>query len=100
MADESQQSPVRIKLSPDVPVTDDLRAFLRAEGLDAEDGAIRIAASDDRRECSADTLWHGGRIDCELARSLAGKLGISVRKMGELLELLNVKIMHCGLGCF
>ena len=100
MANKPQRSPMKIELPADVPVTDDLRAFLQVEGLDTEDGAVRIATSDDRRECSADTLWLGGRIDCELARALAGKLGISVSKMGKLLELLRVKIMHCGLGCF
>jgi len=101
MASEPQRSRMKIELLADVPVTDDLRAFLQAEGLDAaEGGVVRIAASSDRQDCTLDTLWLGGRIDCERARALAGKLGISVRKMGKLLELLNVKIKHCGLGCF
>ena len=100
MADEPKRSRMRIEAAAAVPLTDDLRAFLQAEDLDVGEGVIRIAASDERRECSPDTLWLGGRIKCELARSLAGKLGISVRTMGRLLELLNVKIMHCGLGCF
>jgi hypothetical protein len=99
MADEAQRSRIVV----DVALTDDLRAFLGAEGLLADaaaDDVIRIGEAAERRECSVDALWIGGRIPCERARQLAGRLGISVRRMGKLLELLNVKVVQCGLGCF
>ena len=96
---------MKVEAPVGVPMSDDLRAFLQAEGLlagtaDAAANVIRIADSAERRDCSPDTLWLGGRIPCELALSLAGKLGISACKMGKLLELLNVKLVQCSLGCF
>ena len=41
-----------------------------------------------------------GKIDCSAACHLAGELGISRKELGELLNELKIKIIHCQLGCF
>jgi len=41
-----------------------------------------------------------GRIACAAAFRLADELGLSRRKMGELLNELKIKITQCQLGCF
>jgi len=41
-----------------------------------------------------------GRIACAAAFRLADELGLSRRRMGELLNELKIKIAQCQLGCF
>jgi hypothetical protein len=41
-----------------------------------------------------------GKIPCAAAFRLADDLGISRRKMGELLNEMKIKIIQCQLGCF
>lgn len=40
------------------------------------------------------------RIPCAAAFQLAQELGISKARLGELLNELHIKIVHCQLGCF
>lgn len=41
-----------------------------------------------------------GRMSCPRARELAGELELPVSLVGRALDLLDVKIVECGLGCF
>jgi hypothetical protein len=41
-----------------------------------------------------------GKIPCAAAFRLADDLGISRRRMGEILNELKIKIIQCQLGCF
>ncbi len=41
-----------------------------------------------------------GKIPCATAFQLAEELGLSRKRMGELLNELHIKIIHCQLGCF
>lgn len=41
-----------------------------------------------------------GKIACAAAFRLAEELGLSRKDLGELLNELKIKIMHCQLGCF
>jgi hypothetical protein len=41
-----------------------------------------------------------GKIPCERARQLAGDLGVPIPEVGRALDVLQVKITHCELGCF
>jgi len=70
--------------------------FQAGSGVDG----IRVAACEEKRECSTDTIWWGGWIKCSVAHAAARKLGIPASKMGALLFALNVKIRQCELGCF
>ncbi len=41
-----------------------------------------------------------GKIACERAQELAGELGVPIPEVGRALDLLQIKIVHCQLGCF
>jgi hypothetical protein len=41
-----------------------------------------------------------GKIACAAAFRLAEELGLSRKDLGELLNELKIKIIHCQLGCF
>jgi hypothetical protein len=41
-----------------------------------------------------------GRIPCARAQELAGVLGVPIPVVGRALDLLDIKIIHCQLGCF
>jgi hypothetical protein len=40
------------------------------------------------------------KMDCERAQALAGELGVPILTVGRALDLLNIKIVQCQLGCF
>jgi len=40
------------------------------------------------------------KMECERAQALAGELGVPIIVVGRALNLLNIKIMQCQLGCF
>jgi len=85
--------------------TDALQRLLTAEeiGLELTSDAAAAAATlqpGERQQSDLSTIYTGGWIECPTAWALAQRLGISVQKMGVLLEHLNVKVRHCGLGCF
>ena len=61
---------------------------------------LEILEVADRRECDGKQLFCGGWIQCEVARSIADRLGVQKRDIGKLLDFLNVKIRNCELGCF
>jgi len=41
-----------------------------------------------------------GKIPCAAACKLAQELGLSRKDLGEMLNELKIKIIHCQLGCF
>jgi hypothetical protein len=41
-----------------------------------------------------------GKIACGAAFRLAEELNLSRKELGELLNELKIKIIHCQLGCF
>lgn len=41
-----------------------------------------------------------GRISCERARKLAEELGISKTLMGAAIDVADLRVVDCGLGCF
>ncbi len=61
---------------------------------------IKIADSEESRESVENTLYAGGWIRCSVARRLSVTLGTTEKKTGALLNLLNIKIRDCELGCF
>lgn len=53
------------------------------------------------REISSTGILHaGGRISCPDAFIVAEKLGMTRKSIGEFLNLLDIKIFGCQLGCF
>lgn len=53
-----------------------------------------------RRPCDLETLYAGGEIACELGWAMAARLGVPVQKIGVLVQMLDIKVRHCSLGCF
>jgi hypothetical protein len=41
-----------------------------------------------------------GKISCPMAMKIADDFHVSVKKVGELLNQIKVKIVQCQLGCF
>jgi hypothetical protein len=41
-----------------------------------------------------------GRIPCDKAQALAGELGVPIPVIGRALDLAEIKIIQCQLGCF
>lgn len=79
--------------------------FLKVEAVACEvvaggDATICIVQSEDRQQSDPSTLQAGGWIACEDAFAMASKLGMPVPAMGKLLNLLDVRIRSCQLGCF
>lgn len=89
----------------EVALKDKLMEFVNNENIDVEIVSdkpcdVKVMHSEERAECDLDTIYSGGWIACEMARRLAKKMEISLSQMGNLLNLLNVKIRRCSLGCF
>ena len=93
------------QISAEPSIARKLQEFLDNETIDLEivtglPGDIEIAKSNNRKESNLTTIYSGGWITCETARSLAKKINISLNQMGKLLNNLDVKIRRCSLGCF
>ncbi len=82
-----------------------IRSFLEKEKIDLElvspgEGVIQIETPEPKKECDGEHFYPKGRIACALALGTARKLGIPPASMGRLLNLLEIKIHNCQLGCF
>jgi hypothetical protein len=98
-------------MTPALRVPEDMlvsvREFVRAQGMALDvladgDCAVRVVAQEpgERLESDLTTLWSGGWIACPTALALAARLDVSPRLVGALMDLLNIKIRACALGCF
>ena len=82
-----------------------LRSFVDTEEVPLEvvsddDGTVRVVESAERSPCDSFILRPGGWITCSMARAMAARLTVNGRQMGKLLDLLDIKIRECELGCF
>jgi hypothetical protein len=89
----------------EILLKDKFMQFVNDENIDVEIVSnqpydVKVIQSQERVECDLDTIYAGGWIACESARSMAKKMGISLSQMGNLMDQLNVKIRKCSLGCF
>jgi len=41
-----------------------------------------------------------GRLTCEMAHELGGRLEVTLQEIGAVCNELNIKIKACQLGCF
>lgn len=96
-------------MSATIGVTQDLAEqvteFVKAETLALEvvsagSGTIEIVRSEDQQQSDPSTLQAGGWVTCTDAFAVASKLGLPTRTMGKFLNLLDIKIRECQLGCF
>ncbi len=94
-----------VRLGVPETMLESVNAFANDESIQidvvaANDCAVCVIESDEHLECDLTTLYASGWIACDTARAVAGKLDISTRKMGKLLNCLDIKVRACGLGCF
>ncbi len=61
---------------------------------------VNVRAIEEKRECTVSELYPGGWIKCEVARAMAKRLHIGYRSIGKIINLLDIKIRACSLGCF
>jgi hypothetical protein len=82
-----------------------IEEFLQAERLawtivDPPGGDLAIVEAAAKAECATGTLHPGGRIPCAVALALAESCGVPGKTIGRLLNLLEIKVRDCQLGCF
>jgi hypothetical protein len=82
-----------------------IEEFLRREALDwivvdPPAGDLRIVEAAPKTECDGLVLHPGGRIPCAAALGLAQSFGVAGKVVGRLLNLLEIKVRDCQLGCF
>jgi molybdopterin-guanine dinucleotide biosynthesis protein A len=95
--------PIRL-LVPEA-LREKVAAFVRARSLqielaDAEPCDVRIVLAAGGQESDMGTLRAGGYIKCSTAWELCGKHGVPLRELGALLDLLDIRVRECCLGCF
>ena len=93
----------RIQVSPDL--AEKVAAFADTGGLELEivesgPADLRVNVSGERRESTVDVLEAGGWIKCATAWALARRHGVELLALGGLLNVLDIKIRECCLGCF
>ena len=86
-------------------VSKDFKKFIEDSGIALEiaqtgcDLTVKDSGTE-RLQSDLETLYSGGWISCPNAFALAGKLGVPVAQIGEMLNCLKVKVKNCQLGCF
>jgi hypothetical protein len=82
-----------------------IEEFLLREALDwaivdPPGGYLRLVEAAPKTECTGLTLHPGGRIPCAVALAMAESCGVPGKTVGRLLNLLEIKVRDCQLGCF
>ena len=96
------------KLCVPAGIQDRVREFFQSRQLPLEvvtTGEAEVTvqegpADGERRECDPTTLYQGGWIPCRVAWAVAPRLELPRGGMGEFLNLLDIKVRNCQLGCF
>ncbi len=70
------------------------------EVVDAEPCDLRVEVSAEKVESQDDTLVAGGWITCRTALSLSAKHSLPAETVGALVDLLQIRVRSCSLGCF
>ena len=79
--------------------------FLAAESMSLDvvtggGGTVCVEASTARQQCRTNVLYTGGWIACSDALTIADVLDIGAGNMGKLLNMLDIRVRRCQLGCF
>ncbi len=73
---------------------------MNAKVVDGEPCDICIVQAGGKVESLPDTLHAGGWIKCSTAWEMAKKHRIPLILLGSLLDLLDIRVRQCCLGCF
>jgi hypothetical protein len=82
-----------------------LQEFIQAERLpwilvDAPGGRLNLVETNDPAQCDLTRLYPGGRILCSTALEMARIYSAPADSIGRLMNLLEIRIGECQLGCF
>jgi hypothetical protein len=96
---------VSVRIGVPETLVDRVSEFIKANALAIDvvkdgGGAVQVVESEGRQPSDPSTLQAGGWIACADAFDMASNLGIPTQTMGKLLNLLDVKLRQCQLGCF
>ena len=96
---------MKSKICVPTSIISPLQEFFNSEGIAIEivtdqQCDVKVIQCNDRKESNLDSVFSGGWITCEMARSLAKKMKISLGQTGKMLNHLDVKVRRCSLGCF
>ncbi len=75
-------------------------ADIPLEVVSTGDCTVRVVEAEERLPSTLSCLYIDGWIACGRAHVIAARLQIQTRQIGKLLDLFNIKIRHCQLGCF
>ena len=67
---------------------------------DQADAIMAVKFPQEREVSKKNVLFANGRIACPVAFMAAENLGISKSNLGKFLNVLDIKIFGCQLGCF
>ena len=93
---------------PDKPGAPDRRAAadrVVSDPFDAMDGVVRriqevVKMSEDRARALIRERQKDGRLSCAELFRISEEADVSKKRMGELMNELDYKVVHCQLGCF
>ena len=80
--------------------TDIQQMDIQVEVVTGGECAVAVREAEAGSECNASALYPGGWISCTNAWTAANKLEIEKKNMGAFLDLLDIKVRDCQLGCF
>jgi hypothetical protein len=63
-------------------------------------GDVSVVAAEPKSECTSELLHPGGRISCAAALAMADGHDQPRAVVGRLMDLLEIRIHSCQLGCF
>ena len=61
---------------------------------------ISPAGKNEKKMCDTKTLYPGGWIKCPTAWAMGKEHGLDLMQLGSLLDMLDIRIRECSLGCF
>ncbi len=65
-----------------------------------DDAFVVVSWPGAKVECTGNDLFSGGYMTCPNAFRTAAGLGMELGAFGELLNVLDIKLRQCQLGCF
>ena len=94
VCEELRNDVERFVCENDVPVE------LTCDSQSAGMSIVSPTSKNEKKICDTKTLYAGGWIKCPTAWEIARLHGLDLMQFGSLLDMLNIRIRQCALGCF
>jgi len=73
---------------------------LVADSQSADISIVAPADENDKKMCDPKVLRAGGWIKCPTVWAMGKQHGLNLMQLGALLNMLDIRIRECALGCF